>query len=155
MQSGMKKKDIAFVNRVGANGLPCKVRVDRNAFEYYPADMDRDMIPICNALNEIAGVRTFFCCSGHGRGHDEFYISLGCRSVRALKLVLKGFDIYGIKDVPPGCKPYRIDPEHSFWPLKKAEVGLRISNRWVSRLKDTERKREFRRVMRILKKGCE
>lgn len=30
----------------------------------YPPDMDKDMIPLCDALNALPGVRTFFLLLG-------------------------------------------------------------------------------------------
>lgn len=122
----------------------------KDDFVYYPKDMDKDMIPLCDALNALPGVRTFFCCSGHGRGEDgAFYILLGCRSARSLKRIVAGFNGRGRwrSDVR---KPYRIDLDCEFWPLKKPEIGVRISNWCIDHLKYPRRKREFDRVIRCL-----
>jgi len=117
----------------------------------YPEDMDRDMIPLCNAINSLRGARTFFCCSGHGRGKDEFYILLGTRNMKTLRRIVKAFDMYGIRRLPSGFSFYLIETDTSFWTLRRSEIGVRISNKWVSGLGDLERKREFARVARRLR----
>lgn len=124
---------------------------DRGGFTYYPADMDRDMIPICDALNSLDGVRTFFCCSGHGRGEDgAFYISLGCSNMRSFKRIAKCFDIRRRGITSEVRKPYELEPEHDFWPLRKNEMGLRISNKCVDHLKYRRRARELGRIAKEL-----
>ena len=117
----------------------------------YPEDMDRDMIPLCNAINSLRGARTFFCCSGHGRGKDEFYILLGARNMKTLRRIVKAFDMYGVRRLPSGFSFYLIETDASFWTLRSNEIGVRISNKWVSGLGELERKREFARIARRLK----
>lgn len=127
--------------------------VSKDAFEYYPADMDKDMIPLCRALNSFRGVRTFYSCSGHGLGTDEFYVSMGVSNILSLKKILRCFDIYAYqRKMPDEFSCYLLETGGMFWPLKGNEVNLRISNKWVSGLPDAERKKEFARVIRLLKK---
>ena len=127
----------------------------KNGFTYYPDDMDRDMIPICDALNSLSGVRTFFCCSGHGRGEEgTFYISLGCSNIRSFKRIAKSFNVRRRGIEPEVWKPYVLEPEDDFWPLRKNEIGIRISNRSVDHLKYERRKREFGRIAAELTKGA-
>jgi len=127
--------------------------VSKDAFEYYPADMDKDMIPLCRALNSFRGVRTFYSCSGHGLGTDEFYVSMGVSNIVSLKKILGCFDIYAYqRKMPDEFSCYLLEVDSVFWPLKRNEVNLRISNKWVSGLPDAERKKEFARVIRLLKK---
>ena len=119
----------------------------------YPPDMDKDMIPLCDALNALPGVRTFFCCSGHGRGNEgEFYVSMGCGSVRSLKRVAKAFSPFARKDDASVAARYVVEMEYDFWPLRKNEVGVRVSNARVDHLDAQRRKREFKGVIRLLKK---
>ena len=33
----------------------------------YPKDMDKECIPLCDALNKLPGIRTTYSCSGHGQ----------------------------------------------------------------------------------------
>ena len=118
----------------------------------YPLDMDKDMIPLCDALNSLPGVRTFFCCSGHGRGNKgEFYVMMGCSSVRSLKRVVKAFSPFARKDDASIATRYRVEMEYDFWPLRKCEVGVRISNARVDHLDARRRKMEFKGVIRLLK----
>lgn len=44
----------------------------------YPDDMDEELAPMMDVFNNIPGVRTEFCCTGHG--NDGWYISLQCAS---------------------------------------------------------------------------
>lgn len=115
--------------------------------------MDRDIIGLCDAMNGVSGVRTLFSCSGHGRGGDEFYVTAAVSSVKAMKALLKAFDTYGVREMPEGFCAYTAEVDGSFWPLRKGEVNLRLSNPWVSGLGDAGRKREFARVTRALRKA--
>ena len=118
----------------------------------YPPDMDKDMIPLCDALNALPGVRTFFCCSGHGRGNEgEFYVTMGCSSVRSLKRIVRAFSPFARKDDASVAARYRVEMEYDFWPLRKGEVGVRVSNAGVDHLDARRRKREFKGVIGLLK----
>ena len=120
----------------------------------YPPDMDKDMIPLCDALNALPGVRTFFCCSGHGRGNEgEFYIAMGCSSVRSLKRVVRAFS-RRVRDSFVAAR-YVIELDHEFWPLRKDEVCVRVGNKRVDHLNARERKKEFDAVIGLLLKGAE
>ena len=119
----------------------------------YPPDMDKDMIPLCDALNSLPGVRTFFCCSGHGRGNEgEFYISMGCSSMQSFRRVVESFNVRRRRRAAV-WKPYHLEPEDDFWPLRRNEVGLRVSNKCVDHLDARRRKREFDAVIGLLKKS--
>jgi hypothetical protein len=51
----------------------------------YPADMDTDCIPICDALNALHGISTFESCCGHGEhGHWIFFIAATIESLRPI-----------------------------------------------------------------------
>ena len=116
----------------------------------YPSDMDKDMVPICDALNALPGVRTFFCCSGHGRGNEgEFYISLGCSSMKSLKSITRAFS-RKIRDNAVSVR-YTVDVDYDFWPLRKNEIEVRVSNPRVDHLNARQRKKEFDEVIRLLK----
>jgi hypothetical protein len=42
----------------------------------FPDDMDSECIPICTAINRLAGLRTVESCCGHGeRPHRIFFIA--------------------------------------------------------------------------------
>ena len=117
----------------------------------YPQDMDRDMIPLCDALNALPGVRTFFCCSGHGRGNEgEFYICMGCSSTRSLKRITKAFS-RTVRTNAPVAARYVVEIDHDFWPLRKNEICVRVSNRRVDHLKARRRKKEFGEVIGLLR----
>jgi len=147
------KKDIVKVKWVDQLGRIRKAELDRNSFEYYPADMDKDMVSICDALNSMRGVRTFFCCSGHGRGNPgDFYILFGVSSMPSLKAIVKAFGETGRK-TPDGFSPYTVETDARFWALKDRELGVRVSNQWVDCLDDRRRKLEFTRLTRLLRKG--
>ena len=117
----------------------------------YRPDMDRDMIPLCDALNALPGVRTFFCCSGHGRGNEgEFYICMGCSNMRSLKRVVRAFS-RRVQDSFVAAQ-YVVELDHEFWPLRKNEVDIRVSNKRVDHLNARCRKKEFDAVIKLLKK---
>lgn len=52
----------------------------------YPADMDAECIPLCDALNALPGISTLQSCCGHGRGPHLIWFSAG--SVESLRPVL-------------------------------------------------------------------
>ena len=113
--------------------------------------MDRDMIPLCDALNALPGTRTLFCCSGHGRGNPgEFYVLMGASNARSMRRVCRAFDVYGLKDCA-ASSPYMLEAEAGFWALRGNEVSLRVSNPWVDTLKAPARKKEFGRIIKRLK----
>lgn len=117
----------------------------------YPSDMDKDMIPLCDALNSLPGVRTFFCCSGHGRGNEgEFYICMGCSNMRSLKCIIRAFS-HRVQDGLVAAR-YVVELDHEFWPLRKNEVDIRVSNKRVDHLNARHRKKEFDAVIKLLKK---
>ena len=115
----------------------------------YPPDMDKDMIPLCDALNALPGVRTFFCCSGHGRGNEgEFYICMGCSNARSLKHIVRAFS-RRIRDSFVAAR-YVVELDHEFWPLKKNEVCVRVGNKRVDHLNARGRKTELDSIIRLL-----
>ena len=59
----------------------------------FPDDMDKEMIPLCTALNRFKGIETTFCCFGHGV-ISQFYISLKCSDLMSLKQITKVFERY-------------------------------------------------------------
>lgn len=119
----------------------------------YPPDMDKDMIPLCDALNALPGVRTFFCCSGHGRGNEgEFYICMGCSNVRSLKRVVRAFS-RRVRDSFAAAR-YIVELDHEFWPLRKNEVYVRVGNKRVDHLNARERKKEFGAVIALLQEDA-
>lgn len=52
----------------------------------YPAGMDIECIPLCDALNALPGIRTFESCCGHGRG--PFRVFLTAESLKDLRQIL-------------------------------------------------------------------
>jgi len=60
-----------------------KNRIFRN-FEY-PNDIDVEMVPLLNMLNSIPGVRTEYCCSGHGYG--DWYLVIRFTSDYAMQVI--------------------------------------------------------------------
>lgn len=61
----------------------------------YPDDMDATMIPLCDALNSIPGIRTEHCCEGHGETiGGGFYVSMTCTSLEHIKLLRNVFPLY-------------------------------------------------------------
>lgn len=144
------KKDLVDVEWTDSAGERRVSKADRNGFKYYPDDMDGDMIPLCDAINALPGVRTFFCCSGHGRGEEgTFYVSGGCTNARSLKRLIRCLDMDESERRRWRWRrePYAVELEHRFWPLKDGELGFRISNGWVDHLKSKSRKREFSRIV--------
>ena len=71
--------------------------------------------------------------------------------MKTLRRIVKAFDMYGVRRLQSGFSFYLIETDASFWTLRSNEIGVRISNKWVSGLGDLERKREFARIARRLK----
>ena len=51
----------------------------------YPDDIDEDMIPLMDAMNNLTGISTQFCCSGHSKPLEyDFYIGISKKDARSL-----------------------------------------------------------------------
>ena len=126
----------------------------RMHFEY-PDDIDKEMIPLLDALNNIPGVSTLFSCCGHGRGGDDFYIYLTCTSIQSLIRIDKAFD----HTVNPQCLETKDDMYIESWYKRELSrlptpqhnaIGLRISNPAFNYLGEPERKAEYKRICAFL-----
>ena len=63
----------------------------------YPKDMDKEIIPLCNALNTFRGVRTLCSCQGHKRkvsGNPTPYISMVVTDMLSMRVIVMVFDKY-------------------------------------------------------------
>ena len=57
----------------------------------YPADMDTECIPLCDALNALPGIRTHASCCGHGRQpHRIWFEAQTIESLRPLLEYIRG-----------------------------------------------------------------
>ena len=121
----------------------------------YPKDMDKEMIPLCDELNSIPGISTQFCCCGHGRQKNEFYIWLFCTSIISLKVISTSFQ--RIYDIPLRyANLYDID---SWYVIDISEstvipnnaISVRISNDLFNYLNEKERKSEIKKLINTIK----
>jgi len=60
----------------------------------YPANMDKLMIPLCNAINKIPGLQTAWCCQGHRFSKaatfacmNQVYVSVYSDDIKALNML--------------------------------------------------------------------
>lgn len=63
----------------------------------YPKDVDEELVSLLDAVNSVPGLRSMFCCCGHGR--QEFYIMLACCNEEIAKKVFKIFNLPFQKDI--------------------------------------------------------
>ena len=70
--------------------------------------------------------------------------------MRSLKRVVRAFSRC-VRDSFVATR-YVVELDHEFWPLRKNEVGIRVSNRRVDHLNARHRKKEFDAVIKLLKK---
>lgn len=131
-----------------------KERKSEMKFEY-PKDMDKEMIPLCDELNSIPGISTQFCCCGHGRKRDDFYIWLFCRSILSLKVISTSFK--RIYDIPLRYETadnlaswYFIDISESTI-VPNNSISVRISNDMFNYLNARERKNEIMKLINTIK----
>lgn len=126
----------------------------------YPKDMDPEMVEICDCLNSMPGVRTTFCCFGHG-DPIGFYIAMCISNMLSMKKILKVFsnkyencDKLGLfEDDGFDLCPSAIGAEGN--PAKDNEIGLRIGFKsWhTSALPITKMtKTMLKKIVRELKK---
>jgi len=86
------------------------------------------MIPLCDMLNSFPGIRTTFCCFGHGNPH-QFYIALAASNIVSLKKILKAFSYHYRKE----ALTYNIEAE---WdgptgnPCNSNEISIHINLRY-------------------------
>jgi len=59
--------------------------IKRNKKKYY-GKMDKEVINLCNAINEIEGLETIESCSGHGK--DTFRIFFIVTRIKSLPILL-------------------------------------------------------------------
>lgn len=59
----------------------------------YPSDIDKEVINLCNAINEIDGLQTTESCCGHGK--EPFMIFFDVTRVKALPTLLYYLRHYG------------------------------------------------------------
>lgn len=57
----------------------------------YPKDIDQELVPFLDAANSVPGVRTMFCCSGHG--NSMFYVMFACCNEIVASSIFKIFGI--------------------------------------------------------------
>lgn len=62
----------------------------------YPKDIDQELIHLLDAINSVPGLRSMFCCCGHGK--EEFYVMLACCNIEVAKEVFKVFNLPFQKD---------------------------------------------------------
>lgn len=68
--------------------------------------------------------------------------------MKSFRRIVESFNIRN--RAPIVWKPYVLEPEDDFWPLRKNEVGIRVSNKCVDHLNARGRKKEFDSIIRLL-----
>lgn len=108
----------------------------------YPSDIDKEMIPLLDALNSIRGVKTRFTCCGHGRKCGEFYIYMEVSNLKSLKMLYNVFDCY-IDINKIDMKTWYVKELSETYDCSEKCIGLRISNEAFNYLKEPDRKHEY------------
>lgn len=60
----------------------------------YPDDVDKELVPMLDVFNNIPGVRTEYCCCGHGT--DGWYMSFKCTSSYMANVIVTYFSKVGL-----------------------------------------------------------
>lgn len=118
----------------------------------YPSDIDDEMIPLLDRLNNLPGVSSQFCCCGHG-GRGEFYILLHCTSIITMKMIYNAFN-HSVE-----CKHKESSDVSSFYVMElscidntpNGSIGLRISNDIYQFMTEDERKTEYGKIINNIK----
>lgn len=118
----------------------------------YPSDIDEEMIPMLDCLNNLIGVSTQFCCCGHG-GKEDFYIFLHCTSILSMKMIYNAFNHC------VDCERKGEVDISSFYILELSSVdktpygsiGLRISNDIFQFMTEEERRDEYNNIIENIK----
>ena len=117
----------------------------------YPDDIDEELIPLLNTLNNITGVSTQYSCCGHHRRKNDFYIFLHCSSLISLRRIFNAFDYSISTEKISDYSSYKIKNKNSFYKIELGKItgtpdnaiGVRISNDVFNYLNEKERKIEY------------
>lgn len=97
----------------------------------YPKDIDQELVPFLDAANSVPGVRTMFCCSGHG--NSMFYIMFACCNEIVASSIFK---IFGI----PVPKRLKFVPRYSQKHIRERTIRSK-DNKFFAVLDDSETSR--------------
>ena len=133
----------------------------------YPKDIDTELVPLLDTINSVPGLRTMFCCSGHGK--EPFYMMIACCNKEIAKHV---FDIFNLPYPKNGRftpRPTRTLPKdgdilsrdnkftavlddpvtnlhRGFCPQEK--ISISIYSSWLGCMKARERKKELAKLQK-------
>lgn len=141
--------------------MSMKRKPDVQSFRY-PKDIDSELVPLLNTINSVPGLRTMFCCSGHGR--ESFYVMIACCNKEIAKYVFDIFNLPYPKNDRFTPRPSRILPKNGdivsrdnkfmvilddpvisrnrgFCPQEK--ISMSIYSDWLGMMKAKDRKIEL------------
>lgn len=119
----------------------------------YPSDIDKTMVPLLDALNAFPGIRTYFCCEGHGR--EPFYIWMGCQTKRAMLFLADVFVMHPIDGETEKLYWHRLEVSpstHRYPPTlhpEKYDGWIGVSARCDELGMDTNDVRRIREINRL------
>ena len=94
----------------------------------YPDDIDKELVPFLDAANSIPGLRTMYCCSGHG--NSMFYVMFACCNETVASRIFKLFRI-------PIPKQLEFEPGYSKNDIRERTVASK-DNKFSAVLDDPE-----------------
>lgn len=94
----------------------------------YPKDIDQELVPFLDAANSVPGLRTMFCCSGHG--NSMFYVMFACCNEIVASRIFKLFRI-------PRPKQLKFAPRYSQKHIRERSITSK-DNKFSAVLDDPE-----------------
>lgn len=118
----------------------------------YPDDIDEDMIPLMDAMNNLMGISTQFCCSGHSKPSEyDFYILFHCTSIQSLKKIRNAFNHTVSSKNKSDCSSWYVFELVQNDRTPDNALCMRISNNMFNYLTEDERISEITNLTNNIK----
>ncbi len=103
----------------------------------YPEDIDKECIPLCDAINKIKGLKTTESCCGHGK--DEFRIWFSVNKDNELELLLYYIDSCHVGfnwEVKLHTDCSMCKPKYGLYSLTKGKKAYKEANKIAKAIED-------------------
>lgn len=103
----------------------------------YPKDVDEEMVQMLDVFNNIPGVRTRYCCCGHG--DSQWYLSLNCVGKEVAAIISEFFR---------GRDDFEVEVESASDNCVNmvSENAVVVRSERLGRMPQKERFKEYRRI---------
>jgi hypothetical protein len=117
----------------------------------YPDDVDEELVPMLDVFNNLPGVRTIYCCCGHG--DSQWYMVFRCASHFMANVIMNYFTKYvkpnEDEDWLKGVQTkfdYEVEYEDNVKYNTIPEEKVVVRSDALGNSKENERKAEYARI---------